>query len=69
MFELAQGRWERRREAADGSDISLSCSAAENNVYAAMQVYDTAECCTGRLYYSVMILRMYAIDSITILYS
>jgi hypothetical protein len=31
-----------------------------------MQVYDTAECCTGRLYYSVMILRMYAIDSIAI---
>jgi hypothetical protein len=33
---------------------------------AAMQVYDTAECCTGRLYYIVMILRMYAIDSIAI---
>jgi hypothetical protein len=32
----------------------------------ALQVYDTGECCTGRLYYSVMILRMYAIDSITI---
>jgi hypothetical protein len=34
-----------------------------------MQVYDTGECCTGRLYYSVMILRMYAIDSIAIIYT
>jgi hypothetical protein len=31
------------------------------------RLYDTAECCTGRLYCSVMILRMYAIDSIAIL--
>ena len=29
-----------------------------------MQVYDTAECCTGRLYCRVIILRMYAINSI-----
>jgi hypothetical protein len=34
-------------------------------VSAGMQVYDTAECCTGRLYCSVII-RMYAIDSIAI---
>ena len=34
-----------------------------------MQGYDTAECCTGRLYYSVMILRMYAIDSIALIYA
>jgi hypothetical protein len=33
---------------------------------ATIQGYDTAECCTGRLYYSVMILRMYTIDSIAI---
>jgi hypothetical protein len=33
--------------------------------FAGMQVYDTAECCTGRLYCSVII-RMYAIDSIAI---
>jgi hypothetical protein len=38
-------------------------------VSATMQVYDTAECCTGRLCYSVMILRMYAIDSIALIYA
>jgi len=32
------------------------------------EVYDTAEWLQKRLYYNVMILRMYAIDSIAILY-